>query len=299
MWHLRQVMQSQPGSALDDIDGFLRHIRACNNVVLPGRRLPFLLADEQVGWVLPTLAERLRGFPQVAVRSDGIHLDDPTALPAIASALSNQGVLRWRGESFDVRAHSDGPVLATIDRGGLPVFGIEAIGVHLNGLVGRADGPYLWVGRRAADKALDPSKLDHIVAGGVSAGLTPAATLVKEAEEEAAIAPPLARQATQVGLIRYAMERPEGLRRDLLYCYDLILPPEFQPRPVDGEVAAFELWPLSRVMEAVRTSDAFKFNVNLVLIDLFLRRGLVSGAPAETLRRALDAGQTRPASATA
>ena len=65
------------------------------------------------------------------------------------------------------------------------------------------------------------------------------------------------------------MERPEGLRRDLLHCYDLDLPEDFVPRAADGEVESFELWPIARVLQTVRDTDDFKFNVNLVLIDLF------------------------------
>ncbi len=128
------------------------------------------------------------------------------------------------------------------------------------------------------------------MAGGVPAGLTPEATLVKEAAEEAAIAPDLARQAVHVGVIRYAMERPEGLRRDLLHCYDLRVPTEFCPHPQDGEVELFDLWPLPRVMETVRTTNEFKFNVNLVLIDLFIRRGLIANDGAAALRLALEQG---------
>src|SRR6185437_7245427 len=126
--------------------------------------------------------------------------------------------------------------------------GVVAVGVHVNGLVRRRDGWHVWIGRRAADKLLDPGKLDHIVAGGVPAGLTPAETLVKEAEEEAAIPASLAAEARLAGQICYAMERPEGLRRDRLYCYDLELPDDFRPQAMDGEVAAFELWPIARVM---------------------------------------------------
>jgi hypothetical protein len=102
-------------------------------------------------------------------------------------------------------------------------------------------------------------------------------TLVKEAGEEAAIPPDLASAAVPVATIEYAMERREGLRRDILYCYDLVLPADFVPRPVDGEVEAFELWPVARVVEAVRATEAFKFNVNLVLVDLFARLGLAAG----------------------
>ena len=49
----------------------------------------------------------------------------------------------------------------------------------------------------------------------------------------------------------------------------------FSPQAADGEVEAFELWPIARVMQTVRDTDEFKFNVNLVLIDLFRRQGLI------------------------
>jgi 8-oxo-dGTP pyrophosphatase MutT (NUDIX family) len=113
------------------------------------------------------------------------------------------------------------------------------------------------------------------VAGGVGAGLTPAQTLVKEAAEEAAIPPELATQAVPVAGIGYAMERPEGLRRDLLHCFDLELPEDFQPRASDGEVESFALWPIGQVLETVRRTDDFKFNVNLVLVDLFRRLRMI------------------------
>lgn len=271
-----------------EISGFLRHIRACNNAVLPGGRLPFSIGAQQVGWVRPALARVLAPFRHITTGPDGVRLDDAAALQTVVRWLVERGVLRWRGEAFDVRARPDGPVLAEIDRGALPAFGIEAVGVHVNGLVERADGPHLWVARRAADKALDPGKLDHLVAGGVPAGLTAEETLVKEAAEEAGIPAELAGQAVHVGVIGYTMAREEGLRRDLLQCYDLILPEAFRPYPEDGEVAAFELWPLIRVAEAVRTTETFKFNVNLVLIDLFLRRGLFGADDAVTLRAALS-----------
>jgi 8-oxo-dGTP pyrophosphatase MutT (NUDIX family) len=145
----------------------------------------------------------------------------------------------------------------------------------------------LWVAYRARDKQLDPGKLDHIVAGGVAAGMTPEQTLVKEAGEEAAIPPALAATAVPVATIAYAMERPEGLRRDRLRCYDLDLPADFVPHPAVGEVERFELWPAHRALAEMRAGDAFKFNVNLVLIDLFLRLGMLAGDEGVKLRAAL------------
>ena len=241
----------------------MRHATSCNNVRLPGRRVPFHLAGQPVGWVLPEAAAIVG--TDVAAES----------LRQVEQALLAAGFGRWRDEAFDVRATPDGAVLGTIDRGLLPVLGIEAVGIHLNGLVERRDGLHVWVARRALDKKLDPGKLDHIVGGGVPAGLDAGETLVKEAGEEAGLPPGLVAEAVHRGVICYTMERPEGLRRDRLHCYDLVMPNDFTPHPVDGEVIGFELWPITRVMETVRDTDEFKFNVNLVLIDLFLRLGLL------------------------
>jgi len=85
------------------------------------------------------------------------------------------------------------------------------------------------------------------------------------------------------------MRNAEGLRRDVLHCYDLDMPEGVVPKPGDDEVERFELWPAARVLEAVRGTDTVKFNVNLVLIDLFLREGLLTD-PGGVLRAGLDQG---------
>jgi 8-oxo-dGTP pyrophosphatase MutT (NUDIX family) len=238
--------------------------------------MPFLIGDQAVGFVDARIGTALGGFSGIRRMQDGIVLDDSVALPEIARTLADRGLFRWRGEAFDVRARPDGPALAQIDRGAIPSFGVQAAGVHVNGMVRREGDLHLWIARRAMDKRLDPGKLDHIVAGGIPAGLGPNETLIKEAAEEAAIPAELAAKAVHVSTIEYAMERDEGLRRDVLYCYDLDLPEYFLPTPADGEVEGFELWPIAQVVETVRTTDDFKFNVNLVLIDLFERLGLAA-----------------------
>ncbi len=269
-------------------DDLLRHIAACRNARLPGTRLRLWLGSAAVGWVTPETAAEMRAV----VREGAVLLPDAAAFAAMAEALARAGHVRRRHEAFSVRACPAGPELARIDRGALPRLGIWSEGVHVNGLVRRSDGPWLWVAERAADKALDPGKLDHLVAGGVPAGLTPWETLIKEAAEEADIPAPLARRALKMGRIVYAMERAEGLRRDRLHCYDLWLPEDFVPRPADGEVAGFALWKLPRVLACLRETDRFKFNVSLVLIDLFLRLGLID--PGGVEGRALRAGLDEP-----
>jgi len=270
-------------------DRLLRHITACNNAALPGRHVPVRLGGLQVGWFDPIRFDDVAGLVPRA-GPDGIDLV-AEQLAALARGLADRGLIGFRGEDFDVRADPDGEALGRLDRGALPMFGIWAEGVHLNGLVRRSDGLFVWVARRAAHKALDPGLLDHIAAGGVPAGLTAWQTLIKEAEEEASIPAELARRAVPVATISYAMQRPEGLRRDRLRLYDLDLPEAFMPIAADGEVASFELWPIAQVFESVRDGDAFKFNVNVALIDLFLRQGVIppSGHEAAALRAALNA----------
>lgn len=276
----------------------MRHIAACNNVASPAGLIPFRIGAAQVGWISPGLAQALTFRPRdfhfdgggVALagrlRSPGARSEAlAQALPALAAG----GFLRIRGEAFDVRETSTGPVLATLDRGALPAFGVMSQGVHVNGIVRRADGLHLWVGIRSRDKAVAPGQLDNVVAGGIPAGLTAEETLVKEAAEEASLPPDLAASARPAGRVSYVMANGEGLRRDVLHCYDLEMPEGVTPRPGDDEVERFELWPAARVLEAVRLTDSVKFNVNLVLIHLFLREGLLQD-PGGVLRAGLDQG---------
>ncbi|WP_159996074.1 NUDIX hydrolase family protein [Roseomonas sp. 18066] len=272
------------------MDGFARHIAACNNLASPAGYFPFRIGAEQVGWLEPDLARWL------AYRPRDFHFDaEGVSLPArlrsraaresiladAAIGLEKAGYLKLREELFDVRATTDGPVLATLDRGAIPAFGVIAQGVHLNGLVRRADGLHLWLGKRSRAKAVAPGEWDNIVAGGAPAGLTMEETLIKEASEEAGLAPELTVRARRASALSYVMKTAEGMRRDTLHVFDLDLPEDVVPTPCDDEVERFELWPIARVMELVRDSDQVKFNVNLVLIDLFLREGLIDATTPE------------------
>ncbi|MBX9748579.1 MAG: DUF4743 domain-containing protein [Roseococcus sp.] len=278
-----------------------RHIEACNNAPSPAHLLPFHFGAEQVGWVTAELARALTFLPRdfhfegrgVAMagrlRSAGQRSD---ALAAAGRLLAKQGFGRVRGELFDIRATAEGPVLGTLDRGMVPQFGVIGQGVHLNGLVRRSDGLHVWVGIRARNKAVAPGELDNLVAGGIPAGLDAEQCLLKEAGEEASLAPELAALARRTGRISYILSSDEGLRRDVLHVFDLELPESFTPAPHDDEVERFELWPAPRLLAALRETESIKFNVNLVLIDLFLREGLIDpdGAEGRALRAGLNQG---------
>jgi thiamine pyrophosphokinase len=275
-----------------------RHIDACNNIASPAGLIPFRIGGAQVGWVNAELAQALTFRPRdFHFDRDGVALagrlrspgQRSQALAEALPALAARGHLRLRGEDFDVRGTAAGPSLAMLDRGALPAFGVMSQGVHVNGLVRRAEGLHVWVGIRAKDKAVAPGQLDNVVAGGIPAGLSAEECLVKEAAEEACLPPTLAATARPVGRVSYVMANAEGLRRDVLHCYDLDIPEGVIPRPGDDEVERFELWPAARLLEAVRATDSVKFNVNLVLLDLFLREGLVAD-PDGLLRAGLDQG---------
>jgi hypothetical protein len=66
-----------------------------------------------------------------------------------------------------------------------------------------------------------------------------------------------------------------GLRRDTLFIFDLELPADFVPRNNDGEAGDFKLLPAAEVMRLMLETDDFKFNVPLVLIDFYIRHGLI------------------------
>lgn len=278
-----------------------RHIEACNNAPSPAHLLPFHFGQEQVGWVSAELARALTFLPKdfhfegrgVAMagrlRSAGQRSD---ALAAAGRILAKQGFGRVRGELFDIRATAEGPVLGTLDRGLIPQFGVIGQGVHLNGLVRRSDGLHVWVGVRARNKAVAPGQLDNLVAGGIPAGLDAEQCLLKEAGEEASLPPELAAAARRTGRISYILTNEEGLRRDVLHVFDLDLPESFVPQPNDDEVERFELWPAARLLAALRETESIKFNVNLVLMDLFLREGLIDpdGAEGRALRAGLNQG---------
>jgi isopentenyldiphosphate isomerase len=162
-----------------------------------------------------------------------------------------------------------------MERAAGPLFGIRAYGVHLNGFVRKESRLFLWIGRRSRNKHTYPGMLDNAVAGGLPHGLTARECLIKECAEEAGIPNALAEQAQPVGAITYTGTMPEGLRRDVLYCYDLALPADFRPVCHDGELEAFMLMPVEEVAAIVRDTKQFKFNCNLVIIDFLVRHGLI------------------------
>ena len=259
------------------------HIRACNNFD-PARAVPLLAGNERVGLLRRDNAEALRQFADVfAVEEHAVRLVaryDVDTLSRIIDRVVDvlvveRRVPKWRNETFDVAPRWGAPPIFRLDRGAVPFFGTRAYGVHLNGYRRNGDDLYLWVGRRSPDKKVAPDKLDNLVAGGVGNGHGLDETLLKEGDEEASIPTSITKRALPVGAVSYRMETELGIRDDVLFVYDLEMPADFLPQNRDGEIVHFDLVPASLVIDRVRTSDDFKFNVNLVILDFALRHGLL------------------------
>ena len=242
----------------------------------PARYRPFIIAGRQYGRVDADFAARLAAFPKVfAVTADAVRLQpsDSLSTPEARSAAVREVLLQlreagaipiWREEDYPVApSWGDSPVMV-MERGAVPHFGVRAFGVHMNGLVRRPEGLMIWVGHRSLSKPTGPvGKLDHLVAGGQPYGIGIRENLIKECAEEASIPRDLAETAESVGLCSYICERPEGLRDDICFVYDLFLPEDFEPVNTDGEVQGFYLWPIEKVIEILAAGEDFKFNCAL------------------------------------
>jgi hypothetical protein len=253
------------------------------------RYRPFRVEGQDVGWITHEFAARLAEFPEVfQVSADAVTLNPDladftrrsAAVDEVLQVLKNEGLIKgWRDEAYPVGVDFLAPPLLQMERAAVPLFGVRAYGVHVNGFVGTGTELKLWVGRRSPHKQTAPGKLDHIVAGGQPIGLSLRENLIKECAEEAAMPESLARQARPAGFISYITERSEGLRNDICFAFDIELPASFEPRNTDGEIEEFQLWPIEAVAARIATTDDFKFNVALVNIDFMIRRGYL--APEE------------------
>ena len=313
-------MTARPGAAraAGEAAGFSTRILELNAHDL-SRFVPFRVGAAQVGWLRPAAARELRAYPgvfDVAGLDAGLDEYDgesggavtlaagldsaqgrTRALAGAARDLHGRGVLpHWYGEDYLVvpwgdRLRESEPLL-TLERAAAPFFGVRAFGIHVNGFVraggGEGEQVRMWIARRSGKYRSHAGRLDQIVAGGLTAGLTAAQVMVKECAEEAGIGPGLARGARPCGHVSYCVETPRGLSPATIFVFDLELPPAFVPRNHDGEVAEFRLLRFDDVLALVAEGRAFKPNCNLVVIDFALRHGLLPLGEAD--RAALEAG---------
>lgn len=298
------------------VQDMLFRIRKCNECPPSVQLLNFFVDNEKVGKVTKSVAEILCSacsppvfeLQEMNVDSDeeiftissevGTNLESRTN--AVMSAMTNlrsRGIIKgWRDELYPVCTNYYAEPKFLVERAAAPFLGIQQFGVHLNGLViddniSRVSGfnsssTRMWIARRSPTKSKYPGMLDHIVAGGQPHGLSIKENLIKECEEEAGIPSNIATQCQPAGAINYQTLDPITINdttlnlvsRSVLFCYDLVLPYDFVPTIIDGEVQHFFKWTLDEVAESMSPDfvDPIKPNCYLVIIDFLLRMGYLS-----------------------
>ena len=188
----------------------------------------------------------------------------------------------WRDELYAIYGHESGAPIS-MERAASPLFGINTYGVHMTVYVQTREGMKIWVPRRSRTKQTYGGMLDNTVAGGLPAGEKPFDALVREAAEEASLPEKLVREnAKQCGTVSYFYIRDDraGGETDLLqpecqHVYDMEVGSDVVPKPNDDEVETFYLMTIADVILALGRGK-FKPNCALVLLDFFIRHGILT-----------------------
>lgn len=194
----------------------------------------------------------------------------------------------WRDELYAVygprRAGSLGAheMAFKLERSACALFGFATFGVHLTAYIHSPTGEIMvWVPTRSATKSTWPGYLDNSVAGGIVAGDAPMASIIRECQEEAALAPSTTEKyIRQTGVLSYCYQTAPNphqrwIQPEVEYVYDLPLPADITLAPKDGEVESFALLSLPQVNAEMR-KGRFKPNCVLVLLDFLIRHGHIT-----------------------
>ena len=269
------------------------HARLDRALQLPALRMrPFVVAGAPLGLVDDARVARLARFGRrfFDVHADRVELsgalDDErsrsAAMADVAATLRAEGALPgWRDELYRVAPAFDAPAALHIERGAARYFGVRTWAAHVNGVTRTAQSTAMWLARRSPTKATDPGMLDNLVGGGISAGLSVEATVVKESWEEAGIGKALAATARRTGTVHVMRALPDGLQRETVFAHDLDLPADFRPVNQDGEVTEHRLVDIDGAATAIAVDsgpDEITVDASVVVLDFLLRHGRIGSA---------------------
>jgi 8-oxo-dGTP pyrophosphatase MutT (NUDIX family) len=241
------------------------------------------------GWIRADRVERLTARSDVFhVNSDGIAFlpalrsaqQRSAAVADVARELAAEGALTaWRDERYAATPAFGAPPWFELERAAARYFGVRTYAAHANGLVRDAGGVTMWIARRSPAKAIDPGLLDNLVGGGIAAGATVAATLVKEAWEEAGIPAALATKARLASRLHIRRDQPDGLQRETIFVHDLWLPAGFVPTNQDGEAVEHRRVALREAAVLAGNEvggDVMTADASLVALDALLRHAAIT-----------------------
>ena len=283
------------------MDHMLYRIRQCNNSPANVQLIDFTVNGQILGKCTTKVAQRLcsagstfelatgTNHPTLTLsNSAGTTVEKRTkSVSKVMESLATSGYISgWRDELYPVSTSFNSQPTFLVERAAASLLGVIEYGVHINGLVKNDNGEtMMWMARRSSTKSAFPGYLDHIVAGGLPAGISLMDNVIKECMEEAGISPELATNVKPAGAISYenygGKRSSEGegvVNRVVLFCFDLDLPSNFVPRVVDGEVESFFTWSMEEVALSMHPDyhDPIKPNCYLVIIDYLLRSGAIS-----------------------
>ncbi|KDN38779.1 hypothetical protein K437DRAFT_251083 [Tilletiaria anomala UBC 951] len=199
----------------------------------------------------------------------------------------------WRDELYAIYGpercglQQQREILFKMERSACSLFGFATFGVHCTGYT---EDMKVWVPRRSKTKSTFPGMLDNTVAGnsslilfaspsvgGITAGESPFESMVRECGEEAGLEDAFVRSGLRsTGAISYFYKNHQGLTQpEVEYTYEILLPSKVIPAPVDGEAEYFTLMSFEEAMQRMRNFE-FKPNCALVLIDFYIRHGLIT-----------------------
>lgn len=287
------------------VKDMLYRIRQCNNMPESTKTtmLDFSIDSRTVGKVTEKVARLLcqshttepvfeiittESQPRVLTltKSAGLTKESRTSsVMGVMNNLKSNGIITgWRDELYGLSSGFYEEPILLIERAAASFLGMLHYGVHINGIV-RSEGK-IWMARRSETKSKYPGYLDQIVAGGQPAGLSLMENVLKECREEAGIPNDMAKKGIKaVGAITYEEFVPSDhqlidgvIERVVLFNYDLDLPSDFNPVPVDEEVQHFFKWSVEDIIKSMAKDyhDPIKPNCYICIIDYLVRNGIIS-----------------------
>ncbi len=252
--------------------------RAASNFAADAH-VALLCEGVRIGWLRKAHAQRLMAWPDIFKRdANGVRIAEnltgadarSAAIDGVVNALHEEGMIAgWRNERYAVVTAFEAPPLFHIERAAARFFGTTTHAAHMNGYCGTGASCEMWLARRAATKPIDPGMLDNLVGGGMSAGVPPLQTIIREAWEEAGIPAELAGKAIRAGEVRVLRVVPEGVQSETIFVFELELVREFRPKNMDGEVAEFQRVPLAQVEEML--GSRMTLDASLVALEFLAR----------------------------
>lgn len=244
-----------------------------------------------IGKIIPSVVEKLHAIDWLEVQESPkqVRVKNPDNLTEKFAIVTSEWrekevfdcLKGWRSELYTCFT-TGGSKYFDIERSAACLFGIVTYGVHITGFCPSLNK--IWVPRRAATKQTYPLMLDNTVAGGLGNGVGFAECAIKECGEEAGLSPEYLKDRLKpVGVVTYEFIDPEtGYYQPEVECvFDLNMDPTTvsgeatKPQPTDGEVQEFYLWSYQEVLEHMLAGE-FKYNCALVLIDFFMRHGVIT-----------------------